>query len=101
MFISLFIFFCYFCLLEFVFKRKSFDMDSFMKSRLAKFYTDNSGLTLKKVGNTITRPDLAKTLDSIADNGADIFYGGSLAVDIVQTVSYFHVSELTLKFKKV
>ncbi|XP_076817175.1 glutathione hydrolase 1 proenzyme-like isoform X2 [Clavelina lepadiformis] len=39
--------------------------------------------SLKKAGDTIRRPQLAATLRTIADKGADVFYRGSLASDIV------------------
>ena len=38
---------------------------------------------MKKAGDTIRRPQLAATLRTIADKGADVFYRGSLASDIV------------------
>ncbi|CAK8693136.1 unnamed protein product [Clavelina lepadiformis] len=39
--------------------------------------------SLKKAGDTVRRPQLAATLRTIADKGADVFYRGSLASDIV------------------
>lgn len=43
----------------------------------------NKDGTLKKAGDVITRPLLSKTLQEIADKGADVFYNGSLADEIV------------------
>mgnify|MGYP000331970605 CR=1 FL=1 len=73
---------------EYVFQRESFNLDGFMKSKLAKFYTQGPDSTLKKAGDVIRRPDLASTLDKIASGGSDEFYKGSLANDIIQTVSF-------------
>ena len=39
--------------------------------------------TLKKVGDQVENPDLAKSLQSIADNGIDEFYSGKLADAII------------------
>lgn len=38
------------------------------------------------VGATLTRPKLAHTLEIIAEEGADIFYEGQLAKDLVEAV---------------
>lgn len=62
-------------------------MDAFMESRLAAFYTKGpGGSLLKEAGDIIKRPDLAATLDSIAEGGADVFYKGRIAEDIVNAV---------------
>lgn len=69
-----------------MFNKKNFDLDEFMKSKLARFYTRDLN-TLKKTGDIIKRPDLATTLDKVASGGADEFYKGSIAQDIISTVS--------------
>ena len=62
------------------------DIDKFMKSKLAPFYT-RQGKPLK-AGEIVIREDLAATLDRIAEKGAEEFYSGGLADDIQEAVSY-------------
>ncbi|XP_076817193.1 glutathione hydrolase 1 proenzyme-like isoform X2 [Clavelina lepadiformis] len=50
--------------------------------------------SLKKAGDTIRRPQLAATLRTIADKGADVFYRGSLASDIVADLRDGYVLKL-------
>lgn len=69
---------------ENVFKDSKFELEKFMASRLAAFYT--SGNKTKKAGDIIMRKDLAATLDRIAENGADEFYTGALADDIQKEI---------------
>jgi len=45
-------------------------------------YTNEDG-SLKKKGDIVRRPNLAQTLRKIARDGADAFYKGALAADIV------------------
>jgi gamma-glutamyltranspeptidase/glutathione hydrolase len=40
-----------------------------------------------QVGDLIPNPDMARTLRRIADNGADDFYTGSIAADIIKDIS--------------
>lgn len=51
-----------------------------------KLYLDGDGLP-KKPGALIQNPDLARTLELIAREGADVFYRGSLADHIVADVA--------------
>lgn len=69
---------------ENIFKSERFDLDKFMKSKLAPFYT-RDGKPLK-AGDYIQREDLAATLDRIVEHGADDFYTGGLANDIQEAV---------------
>lgn len=71
---------------ENVFNSERFDLNKFMTSRLAQFYTTSEG-NRKKVGEYIWRSDLASTLDRIAENGIDDFYSGGLADDILKEVT--------------
>lgn len=43
--------------------------------------------TIAKPGDIIKRPALAKTLETIADQGADSFYSGFIAKSIVNTIA--------------
>ena len=72
---------------ENVFKSERFDLDKFMTSKLAPFYTTPDGKR-KKAGEYIQRGDLASTLDKIAENGVGEFYTGGLADDIQKAVSF-------------
>eukprot|EP00731_Ephydatia_muelleri_P010696 Em0005g1282a len=45
-------------------------------------YYNNNG-SMKNVGDTIYRPDFAKTLEVIAAKGADVFYNGSIGLQMV------------------
>jgi len=45
-------------------------------------YTNEDG-SLKKKGDIVRMPNLAQTLRKIARDGADAFYKGGLAADIV------------------
>ena len=70
---------------ENVFNSERFDLDQFMKSKLALFYT-RDGKPLR-AGDYIKREDLAATLDRIVEHGAEDFYTGGLANDIQEAVS--------------
>ncbi len=50
------------------------------------FYYDGNG-DAKAVGTILRNAQFAKTLHTLADNGADAFYDGPLAADIVRTVA--------------
>jgi gamma-glutamyltranspeptidase / glutathione hydrolase len=52
----------------------------------AKAYFLNRDGTPLRVGQTLRNPALAKTLKQIAEGGADAFYKGDIARDIVETV---------------
>lgn len=52
---------------------------------LAKAYLVNDK-TPKTVGVTVKRPDLTKVLKTLVKKGADEFFKGALATDIVSTV---------------
>lgn len=71
---------------ENVFKSERFDLDKFMTSKLAPFYTTPDGKR-KKAGEYIQRGDLASTLDKIAENGVGDFYTGGLADDIQKAIT--------------
>lgn len=51
------------------------------------FVNPDTGL-LMKVGDTIRQPKLAETLQIIADNGADILYGGELGYRLVRDIQH-------------
>lgn len=51
------------------------------------FVNPDNGL-LMKVGDTIRQPKLAETLQVIADNGADILYGGELGHKLVRDIQH-------------
>ncbi len=53
------------------------------------FYDDGKAI---KVGETLTNPDLAKTMRTIAEGGADAFYNGPIADDIAAAVSRSAIS---------
>lgn len=69
-----------------VFRSPKFKKEAFMQSKLAPFYT-NLDKSFKKEGDIVVRPDLADTLDKIAEDGSNSFYQGSLADSIVKEVS--------------
>ena len=51
-------------------------------------YLNEDGLNYQ-VGDTFKNPDLAKTLTTIAEKGADAFYTGAMAQKIVDTVNKY------------
>lgn len=53
-----------------------------------KVYLNEDGLNYQ-VGDTFQNPDLAKTLKSIAKDGADAFYTGAIAQKMVETVNKY------------
>ncbi len=54
--------------------------------RAAAAYFYNADGTPKAIGSPIRNPDLAATLRALAVGGADAFYSGPIAVDVVQAV---------------
>ena len=54
------------------------------RAAAAYFYTADG--TPKAVGTTLRNPELASTLRAIASGGADAFYSGPIATDVVQAV---------------
>ena len=54
------------------------------RAAAAYFYTADG--TPKAVGTTLRNPELASTLRAIASGGADAFYSGPIAADVVQAV---------------
>lgn len=76
---------CPYFVTEYVFKSPKFKKEVFLNSKLARYYTDNSG-ELKTLGDIVVREDLAATLDKIAEKGSSVFYTGSVADDIVKEV---------------
>lgn len=62
--------------------------DDHLKSNpAARHYFYNSDGTPKAVGTILRNPAYAKTLQTIADKGADAFYRGQIASDIVTAVT--------------
>ena len=55
---------------------------------VAEYYLDEFGLPLE-IGTTWTNKDLAKTLQMIAEGGADAFYKGEVAQAIADTVQKY------------
>lgn len=70
---------------EMVFNHPNFKKAAFMQSKLKRFYVYPDG-ELKIEGDIIMRPDLAQTLDEIAEKGSDVFYKGHIANDIVSEI---------------
>ncbi len=56
------------------------------KQEVAREYFYQEDGTPKPIGTILKNPELAQTLRAIAENGADAFYKGPIAQDIVQTV---------------
>jgi gamma-glutamyltranspeptidase/glutathione hydrolase len=54
------------------------------RAAAAYFYTADG--TPKAVGTTLRNPELAATLRAIASGGADAFYSGTIAADVVEAV---------------
>ena len=54
---------------------------------LAEYYLDWG--FAPETGSTITNPDLAHTLELIAEGGAEVFYTGEIADAIIETVSAY------------
>lgn len=54
-------------------------------SQLRAIYANENG-SLKKVGDLVVRPVLANTLEGIAEQGADLFYKGTVAKSIVRAL---------------
>ena len=61
-----------------------------MNERMRDVYAPN-GMKVK-AGDTIARPKYADLLQSIADDGIDMFYKGAIADDIIQTVGVLTLS---------
>lgn len=55
---------------------------------MQKVYWDENGLPYE-AGDVITNPDLAKTLQKIADEGADAFYTGEVAQAVVDSLTEY------------
>ena len=55
---------------------------------MQKVYWDENGLPYE-AGDVITNPDLAKTLQKIADEGADAFYTGEVAQAVVDSLAEY------------
>lgn len=55
---------------------------------MQKVYWDENGLPYE-AGDVITNPDLAKTLQKIADEGADGFYKGEVAQAVVDSLAEY------------
>jgi gamma-glutamyltranspeptidase/glutathione hydrolase len=70
----------------------------FPKDGTAAKYFFNADGSAKAIGTMLSNPELAATLRSIADNGADVFYRGAIAQDIVDTVDHapIHAGDMTL-----
>jgi len=51
------------------------------------FITNKDTGKLYKAGETMKRPKLAQTLETIANEGPDAFYSGSLSADIVDDIT--------------
>lgn len=67
-----------------------------LSDNIRRIYTSENG-TRKKFGDLVKRPDLARTLEYIAINGADAIYGNSsISRNIVQTIEAYN-GILTLK----
>lgn len=47
------------------------------------FYIDNATCSAKPAGTLVTNPEYAATLESLATGGADAFYSGTIADDII------------------
>uniref|UniRef100_A0A1A7XQA0 Gamma-glutamyltransferase 5 n=1 Tax=Iconisemion striatum TaxID=60296 RepID=A0A1A7XQA0_9TELE len=59
--------------------------DEIMTQPLRKLYSDKNG-NLLKTGETVKFEKLADTLEIIANNGADSFYSGKIAEDLIRDV---------------
>ncbi|XP_067666065.1 glutathione hydrolase 1 proenzyme-like [Haliotis asinina] len=64
--------------------KNKFKVDDFKGTLLGQLYVRNNQFVTQ--GTFIVRPDLAKTLDAIAEKGADEFYKGEIAKSIVKAV---------------
>ena len=64
-------------------------------TELGEYYLDDMGLPYT-TGATVTNPDLAKSLQEIAENGADAFYSGPMAQAMVDVVNKYG-GKLTLE----
>lgn len=52
-----------------------------------EYYIDNATCTAKPEGTMVTNPEYADTLDLLAKGGADAFYSGPIATDILAKVA--------------
>ncbi len=57
-------------------------------TELGEYYLDDLGLPYT-TGATVTNPDLAKSLQEIAENGAEAFYSGPMAQAMVDVVNKY------------
>ncbi|XP_046584344.1 glutathione hydrolase 1 proenzyme-like [Haliotis rubra] len=64
--------------------KHKFKVDDFKGTLLGQLYVRNNQFVTE--GTFIVRPDLANTLDAIAEKGADEFYKGEIAKSIVKAV---------------
>ncbi len=71
--------------------------DGYLKQERARAYFFNRDGTPVAVGQTLRNPAFAATLKKIAAGGADAFYKGEIARDIVETVdrSVIHPGDMT------
>ena len=71
----------------------SFVKNYFTDDKLFRSWYYNEDGSLKKAGSIIKRVEYSKALESIANNGIEEFYNGTIAMEIVKQVNHYSYTD--------